>query len=188
VKITYTVSENDVDLYGILSLQRSNLPISLSQEEALEQGFVTVMHDFSLLKRMNAPYPHIIARAGESVVGYTLVMLRELRHEIPVLVPMFAQIDKVSLDGLMLKDTRYFIMGQVCIARTYRGQGVFQCLYEEMVRRMSADVEYIVTEVSLRNPRSLRAHEKVGFRNVREYRSEDGEDWVILALELRIKN
>lgn len=178
--IVYTIVESDHDLYGILKLQRENLATEISREEALEYGFVTVEHNFALLKRMNSPYPHIIAKDGEEVIGYTLVMSRELRDEIPVLVPMFEQIDNLTINGKMLKDTRYMIMGQVCIAKGYRGQGIFAGLYEEMARRMSVEFDYILTEVSLRNQRSLRAHHKVGFETIREYQADDGEVWAIV--------
>lgn len=182
--ITYTVAATDSDLYGILQLQRDNLATTISRAEALEEGFVTVEHNFPLLKQMNSPYPHIIAKVDDQVVGYTLVMLHALRDEIPVLVPMFEQIDQIEFEGHLLKDSRYFIMGQVCIAKGYRGRGVFQGLYEEMARRMCSDFQYIITEVSLRNQRSLRAHHKVGFQTIKEFRSDDGEDWIIVLWKM----
>jgi ribosomal protein S18 acetylase RimI-like enzyme len=182
--ILYTIAKTDAELYGILQLQRANLPVSISHEEALEEGFVTVEHDFALLKQMNSPYPHIIAKHDEQVIGYTLVMLRELREQIPVLIPMFVQIDAIEFDGNLLKDSGYVVMGQVCIAKGYRGQGIFQGLYQEMAKQLGAHFEYIITEVSKRNPRSIRAHEKAGFLNVLEYTSDDGEEWVILLLDV----
>jgi hypothetical protein len=182
--INYTVAQTDSDLFGILKLQRQNLASAISREEALEQGFVTVEHDFALLKRMNEPYPHIIAKDVDIVVGYTLVMLRELRKEIPVLVEMFEKIDSISYDGKILRDANYVTMGQVCIAKGYRGRGIFQGLYAEMAKRLTGIFEYIITEVSLRNPRSIRAHEKVGFETVKEYKSREGEDWVIMLWKI----
>lgn len=182
--ILYAIAESDADLYGILQLQRENLATAISREEALEEGFVTVEHNFALLKRMNTPYPHIIAKDADEVIGYTLVMLRDLRDEIPVLVPMFEQIDSIIYNEVPLRVTRYFIMGQVCIAKEYRGQGVFPGLYQEMARRMAGSFDYIITEVSLRNQRSLRAHHKVGFETIREFRAEDGEEWAIVLWKL----
>jgi predicted GNAT family N-acyltransferase len=178
--IHYTIAESDSDLYGILKLQRENLGVSISNEEALEEGFVTIEHDFALLKQMNSPYPHIIAKDGDTVVGYALVMQRELRDEIPVIAPMFDQIDGMTYQGLPLREANFIIMGQVCIAKAYRGQGVLQGLYQEMAKRMSQDFDYIITEISKRNPRSLKAHVKVGFETIREYQSKDGEEWVIV--------
>lgn len=186
--LVYTIAATDQDLYGILKLQRENLATEISNEEALEQGFVTVEHDFALLRRMNAPFPHIIAKDGNEVVGYTLVMSRDLRDEIPVLVPMFEQMDNLTYKGLPLRDTRYMVMGQVCIAKQFRGQGVFAGLYQEMATRLKMDFDLVITEVSLRNQRSLRAHHKVGFETIREYQTTDGEDWAIVLLEIKEGN
>jgi L-amino acid N-acyltransferase YncA len=178
--ITYGHSRSDAELQQLLDLQSANLPTHISETELQAEGFVTVNHDFELLKAMNTPYPHVVARDGESVIGYALVMLPAFRDRIPVLKPMFAEFDRAEFTGRRLSEVSYFVMGQVCIAKGYRGQGIFQGLYDQMKRQMSQHFEAIVTEVSLRNPRSLRAHAKVGFHTIREYRTAGGEDWAIL--------
>ena len=40
-----------------------------------------------------------------------------------------------------------------------------------------------MTEVSRRNARSLRAHQRVGFETLAEYR-DASDDWAVLALDL----
>ncbi|MEL6730446.1 MAG: GNAT family N-acetyltransferase, partial [Bacteroidota bacterium] len=114
-----------------------------------------------------------------TVIGYALVMLRTLDQEIPILQPMFREIHTIEYKGQLLADTPYFVMGQVCIAKGFRGKGLFTGLYQHMRQEMSPHFPYLVTEVAKRNPRSMRAHEKVGFQAVKEYES-GGEDWVIL--------
>ncbi len=183
IMINYSICQTDNELRQILDLQFCNLPSNISDQEAQSEGFVTVHHNFDLLKKMNSPYPHIVARDGEQIIGYALVMLRTFQNDIPVLVPMFKEIDAIIYRGEILGDAKYFIMGQICIDKAYRGQGIFAGLYKEMQRRMSPHFDYIITEVDKRNPRSMRAHEKVGFENVHEYRS--GKDWVVLLLSTR---
>ena len=178
--ITYDIATTDHDLYQILELQAKNLPQNISEEESLSQGFVTIHHSFALLKRMNSPYPHIVARDKEKIVGYTLVMLRSFQIDIPLLIPMFQQIDQSEYKGQMLGDAKYFVMGQVCIDKSYRGKGVFTGLYREMQKRMAPHFDFIITEVAERNTRSIRAHFKVGFELVKEY--ESGEKWSIILL------
>lgn len=182
--LDYNIAKTDQDLHQILHLQARNLPHNISDEEAKTQGFVTVHHDFDLLKRMNDPYPHIVARDGGQVVGYALVMLRSFQNDIPVLAPMFQKIDGTVYKGERLEDTKYFVMGQVCIDKNYRGKSVFAGLYREMQRQMRPHFDYIITEVDKQNTRSLRAHEKVGFEKIREYYSR--VDWVILILSTQI--
>ncbi|MFT4758763.1 MAG: hypothetical protein ACI9XO_001480 [Paraglaciecola sp.] len=183
MQISFTTANSDLDLDQILILQKENRPKNLSPQEIKAQGFVTVEHDFRLLKRMNSPHPHIIAKADNQVVAYALVMLSELRDDIPVLVPMFEKIDKLMVEGQPMSDFSYVVMGQVCVAKTCRGQGVFGGLYQKMAEEMKGDFDYIITEIATRNTRSIRAHEREGFTTLLEF--DDGvEDWAIVGLKI----
>lgn len=184
MEITFTTAQTDQDLHGILVLQKANQPKNLSPEEIKAQGFVTVEHDFPLLKKMNSPHPHIIAKADNQVVAYALVMLSELRNDIPVLIPMFEKIDDLTINGQPMSEFSYFVMGQVCVAKPCRGKGVFGGLYQKMAEEMKADFDYIITEIATRNTRSIRAHEREGFVTLLEF--DDGlEEWAIVGRKIR---
>lgn len=60
--IKYSLSKNDEELQQILDLQKENLPAFISVEEQGREGFVTVHHHLDLLRAMNAPFPHVIAK------------------------------------------------------------------------------------------------------------------------------
>lgn len=177
--ITYGLSQTALELSQVLNLQKRNLEISVGSDESKSQGFVTVNHDMDLLKLMNHPYPHIIAKDGDQVIGYTLVMLKSLKDKIPVLQSMFGEINKLTYKGEKLGEVSYFVMGQVCIDKPYRGKGVFGGMYEEMRKQMSAHFKYVITEIATRNTRSIRAHEKVGFRELHRYQ-DDLEHWSLI--------
>ncbi|MGI9543556.1 MAG: GNAT family N-acetyltransferase [Cyclobacteriaceae bacterium] len=180
--IIYTFSENDSDLKQMLDLQKRNLARNLEAEELIDQGFVTADHSLELLAEMNLEGPHVIAKLGDQIVGYALVMTERFKMRLPVLVPMFNEIAAAIYKGKLLATYRYFVMGQICIDKPYRGKGVFRGLYKTMRKRFESDYDLVVTEISLRNPRSIRAHEKVGFETVHRYTSEvDNEDWVIVV-------
>ncbi len=179
--ITYGPSTTDFHLQQIMKLQKANLPKHISKAEALEQGFVTVDHDIGTLRDMNTPYQHSLAWAGEELAGYALVMETRFRDRIPILFPMFELLDGIPCQGKPLKQWAYFVMGQVCVDKPYRGKGVFAGLYQDMKERLSLHFDFVVTEISTRNPRSIRAHEKVGFKNIHEYTDPWGEHWVIVA-------
>lgn len=181
--ITYTTAQSATDLADILALQAINLPGEISREEALEQGFLSIRHEPALLSAMNEPHPHVIARGeGGELAGYTLVMECRFREEVPLLVPFFALLDKLPRAGKPLSEWRYFVMGQVCVAKTFRGQGIFAGLYQHLRRRMAPHYDLIVTEISSRNTRSLKAHANVGFETLHTYTAPDGEEWVVVAL------
>lgn len=178
--IIYGNAQSDQELEQMLDLQRQNVLEAVQTEEIASQGFVTLRHDLDLLREMNHPHPHIVARDGEKIVGYALVMLRKFEEGLPLLAPMFERINIRSFKGHSLAKANYFIMGQVCVDRNYRGQGIFRGLYEEMRRQLSPHFQYMVTEAAHRNKRSVRAHLSVGCEILEEYASEiDGEKWVI---------
>ncbi|MFK7981290.1 MAG: GNAT family N-acetyltransferase [Saprospiraceae bacterium] len=178
--IQFTTANNTNEIQQILDLQYTNLPKNISTEEAKEQGFVTVHHDFEILSAMNVKYPHVIAKTADKVIGYTLVMLPEFGNKIPVLVPLFDKINALSYNGDSLKAVDYFVMGQVCVDKAYRGKGVFAGLYQQMKTEMSPYFKYIITEIATRNTRSMRAHEKVGFETIHIF-STPKEEWAIVA-------
>jgi len=178
--VQYTTVQTKKDLQQILQLQLNNLPKNISLEEAKNQGFVTVQHSMDILQSMNSPYPHIIAKVEDKVIGYALVMLQKFKEEIPVLKPMFKKIDSLSFNNRSLLNTKYFVMGQVCIDKKHRRQGVFNSLYQQMRREMSPLFDCIITEIATRNTRSMRAHKKVGFEVICVYTTPK-EEWAIVA-------
>ena len=178
---TYGPTTTDAHLQQVMALQKANLPRNISIEEAREQGFVTVDHDMETLRDMNTPYCHSAAWTGEELAGYALVMETRFGNRIPVLVPMFELLDEIPWRGKPLKDWNYFVMGQVCVAKPFRGKGVFKGLYLDMRDRLSDHFGLVVTEISSRNPRSIRAHKKVGFETIHEYTDPEGEHWVVVG-------
>ena len=180
-KVVFKAAENEEELRQILALQQINLPKNISQEESRDQGFVTVEHDFPLLSSMNESAPQIIASAAGKVVGYALVMLESFSSQIPVLIPMFKMLSTLAYQGKPCKEYRFYVMGQVCIDKAFRGQGLFEGLYHEQRRQLSGHYDFVVTEVATRNTRSIRAHERVGFETIHIYTDQDhGEEWAII--------
>ena len=174
--ITYKTATTSEELEQILVLQKANLPNSLSSEEKEKEGFLTVVHNFKLLKRMNDVCPHIIAKHGERVVGYTLCMHPKFKNEIDVLKPMFSE-----LENNTAPINSFLIMGQVCVDKGYRKQGVFRNLYLKMQEETSKKFDSIVTEVDASNIRSVQAHYAIGFKKLSRYR-DDGKDWELIYL------
>ena len=184
--IQITQAKSDTDLLGILTLQQQNLAARLSPEEAADQGFVTVVHDMDILRRMNAAAPHTIAKDGELVVGYALSMLPQFRADIPVLMSLFERLDQLHWHGHAFSTLPYFVMGQVCVSKEYRGRGVFDLLYRGLRDFNAPQFEVVATEISILNTRSLRAHERAGFEVLHEFTDHtNGAVWVIVGWGLR---
>jgi GNAT superfamily N-acetyltransferase len=190
--VYFTGATNDTELQDILILQRANYPEHLTKEERIQESFVSARHTLDLLREMNCTYPHVIAKetnkaatdtptgSNGRVVGYTLCLLRTFDvKRIPALEGLLDILAETRYLDKPLDEYNYIIMGQVCVAKEYRGQGIFVKLYETMRDRLSSQYECIVTAVSSSNPRSLRAHEKIGFQTVHVHPTE-GHDWIIV--------
>jgi ribosomal protein S18 acetylase RimI-like enzyme len=148
---------------GIKKLQAANLKANLSEEEIQQEGFVTAEYTLPFLELMNEIEPSVIAKEGEEVVGYVLVVTRALYGKHALLDDLFRQIDKYTFNGEALKDIDYTICGQLCVARTHRGRGLVQQMYNYYREALSGKYKYLLTDVDEQNPRSVKAHSKTGF-------------------------
>lgn len=162
------------ELEQIRTLQLQNSSQNISSEEKLQEGFVTVQHSVALLEQMNSACAHIIAKDNDAVVGFALVMLSGFRNEIKALIPMFERIDE-----LVPKDKTYVVMGQICVDKNHRKQGIFRGLYHFYREELQHQFDYLITEIATINLRSMQAHEAIGFKIIDTY-NEDGIVWNIV--------
>ncbi len=182
MNVTYHRVSTDEELHEILELQKQNLKQTLDNKDKQKDGFVSVNHSFEVLKRMNDKCEHCIAKHNDKVVGYTLCMLNEFRKDVPELVAMFNYMDGV-IESKGLTKLNYFIMGQVCVDKSYRGQGVFRGLYSFLNSELKKNFDAVVTEVNAKNRRSSEAHKAIGFELL-DAHTLDGEDWELIIMKL----
>jgi hypothetical protein len=183
--VSLKLAETTMELEQILGLQEKNLVHTLSEADKKSNGFVTVRHDLDLLKKMNAVTRQIIAKDGDNVVGYALVMLKSFSSMIPVLQPMFDMFGKLTYKGKSLEDYSYYVMGQICIADTHRGMGIFEGLYAKHKEIYSPKFDICLTEISSSNLRSMRAHEKAGFTVLHNF-DDKTDNWNIMIWDWNI--
>ncbi|MFC0184373.1 Acetyltransferase (GNAT) domain-containing protein [Pseudarcicella hirudinis] len=185
MSIVFTTISSAEEITQVLTLQQENLRKNISEETADNQGFVTVVHNFDLLNRMNTAIPQIIAKDGDQVVGYALVMPESFKNDVPVLMAMFDMLGALEYQGKLVKDYRYYVMGQVCVSEAYRGKGIFDGLYKTHQNLLSSQFDICVTEIAKRNTRSLSAHKRVGFEIIHEYFDTTyPELWEVVVLPL----
>lgn len=180
MNLQYGLAETEEDLLQILDLQQLNLAQHINTKTAKSQGFVTVQHDLFVLKAMNAKHPHIVARNDKKVVAYALAMSPSFQERIPILRSMFERIHQLRWNDNLLTSDDYIVMGQICVAKDWRGKGVFQQLYETMQLHLATQFPLVITEIATRNTRSMRAHQKVGFKTLDVYQSNE-EEWAIVV-------
>jgi len=179
MSVVYTRASTKKELEEILVLQKRNLPNRLTKQEIEKEGFVTISHSLDLLDRMNTLCPHIIAKANGNVVGYALCMHSDFSDEIPIIQPMF-----IEIKTILSKEESFIVMGQICIDKEFRGQGIFRGLYSAMKEAVSENFNYIITEVDATNLRSISAHYAVGFTLLKTYFA-DKKDWKLISIVTR---
>jgi hypothetical protein len=68
-------------------------------------------------------------------------------------------------------------MGQICIDKPYRGEGIFQKLYNYQREVLSTYFDYCITEISQLNTRSIKAHLRQGFQIIDTHSDDHGSIW-----------
>jgi L-amino acid N-acyltransferase YncA len=167
------------ELQQILALQKKYLSGANSTQEEREQGFVTVHHSMEKLQQLHALAPSVVVKENDHVIAYALVMLNVAGNLVPELLPMFALLKTLSYGNKPLNNYNYYVMGQICIDKPYRSQGVFPMLYHKHRELMQHKYDFVITEIATRNTRSLRAHEKVGFRLLHNY-TDATDEWDVV--------
>jgi predicted GNAT family N-acyltransferase len=177
----FTISKTDQDLRQILDLQKLNLPQSLSPEEIGREGFVTVSHSFEDLKKMNSYEQSVIAKEDDRVAAYLLAMTEKSKEDIPILVPMFEVFNEINYREKKISAYNYLVVGQVCVAKEFRGKRILDECYQEYKRRFEKKYDFAITEIAQKNLRSMKAHERIGFKTIHQYQEENGTDWNIVV-------
>jgi len=181
--IVYTKSYFAEDLTGIIDLQKANLPANLTPEEIAKEGFVTVVHSVEDLKRMNAIEQSVIAKNDGKIIAYLIAMTPESKDDIPVLIPMFANFNTIKLHNKALSAYNYIVVGQVCVAKGFRGQGILDNCYAEYKKQFKGKYDFAITEIATKNLRSINAHKRIGFTEIYSYKAPDNEEWSIVIWE-----
>lgn len=97
---------------------------------------------------------------------------------------MFQNLDAIIYQDRPLAAQPFYVMGQICIAKGYRGKGLFDVLYEKHKEVFQHQYPFVLTDISARNVRSLRAHQRIGFKTINTYRDEL-DDWSVVLWDWR---
>jgi hypothetical protein len=174
-----TVTRED-ELNQIFALNQQNLKQQLTIEEQKTEGFVTWLYSIDLLQKMHSLAPSIVVKDNDKVVGYALTTLKEASVFHPDLQTMFQNLEPLDFNGKPLFSYSFYCMGQICIAKEYRGQGLVQLLYQKHREVYSPKYDLLLTEISTSNKRSQQAHEKVGFKTIHTYR-DALDEWNVVV-------
>lgn len=177
--LTGKLVTTDAELDQIAGLSRANLVTQLSAETKAQEGFVTWVYTPEVLRDLHGIAPSVIVLDGDVLAGYALTLTPSSVAVYPTMEPMLERLAFISYKGKALSDHKVYLMGQICVAAPYRGQGVVGLLYKFHRDAFSGVFDMLVTEISRANPRSLKAHGKAGFKVIDTY-WEDGVEWDVV--------
>lgn len=183
-KLQLCLVSSEKEIKGIKALQEENLRTNITDEEALSQGFLTASYTMDYLREMNAVAPTVIAKDGDVIAGYAMVATQPVRNGHDLIDDLFNTIDRTAYQGKLLGETNYVVVGQLCVAKAYRGLGLVQQLYGHFRDCYADQFEYLVTDVAQANTRSLRTHLKRGFQVI-DTLTYGGIGWDIVLWDWR---
>jgi hypothetical protein len=158
---------------------------NLSEEEKRKWGFVSLGTSPEILKEIIEKEGLFVAKEGNKLIGYLIVMEVETAKNVPFFGPLINYIQNIKINNKYLSDYKYCIIAQICISKEFRGSGLLEKLYSYIKNKLSTKYEIGVGEINAINFRSLAAHiNKIGFKVIGEY-SFQNEKWYVVYLNLK---
>jgi predicted GNAT superfamily acetyltransferase len=151
----------EADLDGIMELQAANQPE--------RGGSLSAQFPRSRVAEMVLGRPLIVARRDGGVVAFLMNSTREMNDDVPIVRAMLE-----AYPG----GADAYVYGPICVKEEERGNGLAQAMFTEL-RRLEPGGEGILF-IRRDNPASLRAHTKMGMREVAGF-VFGGVDYVVLS-------
>jgi hypothetical protein len=181
-------AESMHELEEICSLNLKNMKSNLSKNEQEEDGFVSLEYPLEKLSKMAEMEKPIVAVYNDHVVGYLLATPKSYYGIYEPIDGSFDVMASVVYQGHLMKDYNYLFVGQICIAKEFRGQqndfNVFQRLYQQYYECYGSKYDFVVADVSAANPRSLKAHLRNGFEIIGSLTIMNSE-WKLIVWDWR---
>lgn len=140
----------EADLDGIMELQAENQP---GLGGTLSASFPRVR-----ITEMMNKMPLIVARRGGRIIAFLMSSTRNMHADAPIIQAMLNAYSGTA-DA--------YVYGPICVSSEERGKGLAQAMYKEL-RRLEPGREGILF-IRRDNQASLRAHEKMGMREMANF-------------------
>jgi ribosomal protein S18 acetylase RimI-like enzyme len=174
----------DEELVQVAQLSEANSALNVQEDLKKTEGYVTWSYPLNVLRVINRVAPSVIVKDGEKVVGYAIVLTKETAPHFAPLREALEWFGTVQYEQKSILDHRVYFLGQTCIHQDYRGKGILNLLYDFHRQEYSPFYDIAVSEISVNNPRSKRAHEKIGFTTLQS-RFIGAEEWDTVLWKLK---
>ena len=171
------------DFESMVALQNLYLANNLADDQK-KDGFLSVGFSQEQFKAMN---DNLLVVVGTTTLGVKAFLCAStVEFNLPLALPkaMIDEFPNTIYENKPLSEWNICIAGPVCVDASLRGQGVLDKLYSSFYDLAPPQYELAVVFVSVDNPRSIRAHEKVGMSVVGNFEFK-GHQHVIMAGKIR---
>jgi predicted N-acetyltransferase YhbS len=149
------------DIAGMLDLQEKNL--------IDRGGSLSVAFSREFFEKVIADMPAMVARKDGLVIGYVLSSPLAIHAHLPIIDTMMR-----AYRG----SAGAYLYGPICVAQNQRGRGLAGRLFEALRKRLPGREGILF--IRRDNASSLRAHAKMGLREVAEF-THEGVAHVVLS-------
>lgn len=174
---------NESDYDPLVELQRANLATKLSVSEQKSEGFLSGYLDVPVLRECNHDGCVLVIAHHDEPIGFLAMHRPQFKLIPPLELAMLAVLNGMTVERKKFNEWQPCMCGPVCIAKEFRGQGLFEKLYEH-VPEFAGDCDLVVTLISTDNQRSLAAHRKVGLKAINQFFWE-GREFFVLVRPMR---
>lgn len=157
------------DIPAVAELQEKYHVDTISEEDKPD-GFVTTLFTNDQFKKLIEEERGLaIACDGDKIIGYAMAASWDYWSEWPLFQHMIKDLPSTEYLGEVLGTENSYQYGPIAVHADYRGTKVFPNLFEFSRREMKDRYPIMITFINQINPRSYKAHQKLGLDTIKEF-------------------
>lgn len=157
------------DIAAVSTLQEKYHILTINDKDKPD-GFVTTLFTEEQFKEIIEKENGLfVATDNNRVIAYAMAASWEYWSAWPLFQYMLKDLSSTEYLGKNLSIENSYQYGPVCIDKDYRGTEVLPNLFEFSRREMNKRYPILITFINHINPRSLRAHEKLGVEVIKNF-------------------
>lgn len=177
--IYYSAASRE-DFPAILELQGKNLFENLTSEQQAS-GFLSGEYSIDMLQEISEGVAIVKAFTSTELVGYRMAQTLSFASRFPLLSAIIERFPSITFGGHKLSETCVFISGPTCIAEAWRGKGIHEGMFRQMLLSVRDRFLVGVSFVDEANARSLAAAQRKLKMRVVDHLAFNGRMYSILA-------
>lgn len=174
------------DIPGVLKLQEKYLYRNMTEEER-KDGFVTTPFTYQQIEEILKENGLFVAKNKNGVVvAYIFAASWKYFEQWEIFNYMVSRFPNISFQNQKITTSNSFQYGPVCIDKKYRGQGLFNRLFEEMRLEFVKKYPISITFINKINQISTAAHtRKLGWEIIDEFEFNNNQ-YLGLGLDMSV--